>query len=497
VKLAIVVQRYGADISGGAELHARYIAELLARRHSVEVLTTCAHDYVTWRGSYAAGTETINGVLVRRFEVAHERDPEDFGRRSAHVFGHAHSLGDELAWLESEGPASPALVDHIGAQADAFDAFIFFSYRYYHAWHGIRRVPGKALLVPTAERDPALGLSFFAPVFRAVRGVFYNSPEERALIERVSGNGATPGVVVGVGSAVPRETAPERFRRNYDIRDPYVVYVGRIDENKGCRELFEYFTNYRPRLGQRLTLVLMGTSILPIPRHPHIRHLGFVSDRDKFDGIAGAEALIMPSYFESLSMVALEAWALGRPVLANGRCDVLRGQVVRSRAGLYYESFEEFAETLFTLTTNRSLNEVFSENGRAFYARHYAWPVIESKYQDLLSRVARESGSGAPVALERLPGWIARRRRTIPPAAATVDALPRGPVLDRTLDEPPPGPPRPFARVEPRRETGSGPRQADVRRPNASARQARPARPQGSGRQDRSRQDRRRRPPRR
>ena len=78
----------------------------------------------------------------------------------------------------------------------------------------------------------------------------------------------------------------------------------------------------------------MGTSILPIPKHPHIRHLGFVSDRDKFDGIAGAEALIMPSYYESLSMVALEAWALGRPVLANGRCDVLRGQVVRSRAGL-------------------------------------------------------------------------------------------------------------------------------------------------------------------
>ena len=474
MKVAIVVQRYGADISGGAELHARYIAELLARRHRVEVLTTCAHDYVTWRGTYPEGTESINGVPVRRFAVAHERDPEDFGRRSAHVFGHAHSIADEIAWLESEGPASPALIEHIGQHAGDFDAFIFFSYRYYHAWHGIRRVNDKALLVPTAERDPALGLAIFAPIFRAVRGIFYNSPEERAMIERIANNGSTPGVVVGVGSAVPRETSPERFRRAHDLHDPYVVYVGRIDENKGCGELFDYFTNYRPRLGQRLTLVLMGTSILPIPKHPHIRHLGFVSDRDKFDGIAGAEALMMPSYYESLSMVALEAWALGRPVLANGRCDVLRGQVVRSRAGLYYESFEEFAETLFTVTTNRTLNQAFGDNGRAFYDQHYAWPVIERKYQDLLSRVAQPDANTGAARLDPLPGWLTRRRKTLAPAATLVDALPRGPVLDdvRPADAP--------KMIESRRDQGSAPvfRPSPTRAPGGPQRES--ARPPAS-----------------
>jgi hypothetical protein len=77
VKLAVVVQRYGADINGGAELHARYVAEMLARRHRVEVLTTCAHDYVTWKAHYPEGSETINGVPVRRFPVAHERNPQD------------------------------------------------------------------------------------------------------------------------------------------------------------------------------------------------------------------------------------------------------------------------------------------------------------------------------------------------------------------------------------------------------------------------------------
>jgi glycosyltransferase involved in cell wall biosynthesis len=509
VKLAIVVQRYGADINGGAELHARYVAELLARRHTVEVLTTCAHDYVTWRAHYPVGPETVNGVTVRRFPVARERDPEDFGRRSTLVFDRMHSVADELAWLESEGPTSPALVDEIAARADEFDWFLFFSYRYYHAWHGIRRVARKAILVPTAERDAALGLSIFGSIFRGVRALMYNSHEERALIQALSGNTSVPGVVVGVGSEVPRETSPERFRRKHRLDHPFVVYVGRIDENKGCRELFDFFVNYRPRLGQRLSLVLMGNSILPIPRHPAIRHLGFVPDRDKFDGIAASDALIMPSFFESLSMVAVEAWALGRPVLANGRCDVLRGQCIRSRAGLYYDTFEEFAETLFTLTMNRPLNAALGENGRHFFARHYAWPVIERKYTDMLNRLAAEGAAG-PSTIEPLPGWIARRRHTQSPASAVVDALPRGPVVvDADADAGGPeaaaGPARAAAPAGSLGSPGTARSAAAVAPTTAREGIGRPAmsaapggqRPPARGRDNRPRHIRGRRPPRR
>src|SRR5918993_2120577 len=161
MKLAIVVQRYGADINGGAELHARYIAERLSRHASVEVLTTCARDYVTWKNELPAGVEQVNGVTVRRFPVAHERKPEDFGRRSERVFGKPHSYADELGWLESEGPASPALIAHVERAAPDFDFVVLFSYRYHHAWHLGRRVPEKAVLVPTAERDAAIGLTIF------------------------------------------------------------------------------------------------------------------------------------------------------------------------------------------------------------------------------------------------------------------------------------------------------------------------------------------------
>lgn len=429
MKLGVVVQRYGLEINGGAELHARYVAERLSLHAEVEVLTTCARDYVTWRNDLPEGEETLNGLTVRRFPVGREREVERFGRLSNRVFTELHSVQDELAWLDAEGPTSPALISHIARHQADYDYLIFFSFRYYHAYHGIRAAAPKALLVPTAERDGAIGLSMFGPVFRGVRALMYNSFEERAMIQGASGNTEVPHVVVGVGSAVPARTHPQRFRQKYGISGPFVVYVGRIDENKGCTELFEFFQRYSSSLRSEVTLVLMGNSILPIPDDPRFRHLGFVPDEDKFDGIAASDALIMPSYFESLSMAALEAWALGTPVLANGRCDVLHGQCLRSNAGLFYENLGEFIDTLGLLQSNRHLAQRMGENGREYFQRHYAWPVIVRKYLETLDRLKADDLAGrAPAGLEPLPGWFARRRVTLPPSRDVVATLPSGPV---------------------------------------------------------------------
>jgi glycosyltransferase involved in cell wall biosynthesis len=433
VKIGIVVQRYGADINGGAELHARYIAEHLRKHVQVEVLTTCAADYITWRNTLPPGSEVIGGVTVRRFPVTRERDPEDFGRHSDRVFHSTHAFSDELAWLDAEGPTSSALVEYIRANADAFDYLLFFSFRYYHAYHGVRAVPEKALLIPTAERDGALGLSLFGPVFRGVRALMYNSFEERALIQTVSNNSHVPGVVVGIGSEIPPSSDAARFRQKFKLRDRFAIYIGRIDENKGCAELFEYFLRYTRLLAEGLHLVLIGTPVIPIPAHPKVHHLGYVDDRDKFDALAAAELLIMPSYFESLSMVALEAWALGKPVLANGRCDVLKGQCIRSNGGLYYDNFPEFLETLRAIDFTPSLAAALGRNGREYFNRHYAWDVIERKYLEMFERLKGESTRRA---LEPVPGWFARRRQTLPPANAVVEKLPKGAVLDAQVDAP-------------------------------------------------------------
>jgi glycosyltransferase involved in cell wall biosynthesis len=426
VKLAVVVQRYGQAINGGAELHARYIAEHLARHTEVEVLTTCASDYVTWRNELPDGVERVNGIAVRRFPVKRERDPLLFGKRSEHVFTERHSIGDELDWLDAEGPTSTALIDYIGKHASEFDFLIFFSYRYYHSYFGVRAAGSRALLVPTAERDSAIGLSIFKPIFRGVRALMYNSPEERAMIQALAANKDVPGVVVGIGSEIASNPQPHRFRQKFNIRGPFALYVGRIDENKGCKELFEFFQGYIGEAPGRLTLVLIGNSLLPVPDHPRIRHLGFLNDADKFDALAASDLLVMPSYFESLSMVALEAWALGKPVLANAKCDVLKGQCIRSNGGLYYESADEFIGTLSSLERNRWLSASLGKNGRQFYHEHYDWPVIERKYLDMLDRLSKEA---APRVVDPLPGWIDRRRQDCAAGAEIVAALPAGPVV--------------------------------------------------------------------
>ena len=188
MKLAIVVQRYGADISGGAELHARYIAERLSSRSDVRVLTTCARDHVTWRTSSRLGLDDVHGIPVERFRVSRERKLPDLGIRSRRVFLRLHSIQEELEWLDSEGPVSPDLVSRLRRSGGEFDFVVLFCARYYHAYHGARAVAERAVLVPTAERDPALGLAIFQPMFRGVRAIMYNSPEERAAIEAVSGN---------------------------------------------------------------------------------------------------------------------------------------------------------------------------------------------------------------------------------------------------------------------------------------------------------------------
>ena len=425
MRLAIVVQRYGTDISGGAERHARYIAERLSSRTEVRVLTTCARDHVTWRNDFSPGLDEIHGVPVERFRVSRERSLVDLGVRSRRVFLRQHSLQEELEWLESEGPLSPGLVARLRQSAAEFDFVVLFCARYYHAYHGARAVADRAVLVPTAERDPALGLAILQPIFRGVRAIMYNSFEERAAIQAVSRNTHVPGVVVGVGSDIPRSVTPDRARQKFGLSRPFLLYVGRVDQNKGCEELFDLFVEYSRVTARDVDLVLVGTATMSVPVHPRIRHLGFVDDRDKFDIVAAAHVLIMPSYFESLSMAALEAWALGRPVLANAKCDVLLGQCLRSNAGLFYANIDDFMAALDRLLDDSTLRMALGRNGRDYFARHYSWPVIERKYFAMFDQL-RSAPARPP--LEPLPGWFARRRPTVPAAVDVMASLPSGPV---------------------------------------------------------------------
>jgi glycosyltransferase involved in cell wall biosynthesis len=389
MKVAFVVQRYGLEISGGAELHCRWVTEHMQKYWDVQVLTTRAFDYITWKDHYPKGDEIINNIPVKRFSVTKPRNPERFGRLQHDILQNEHRKEDELKWLDAEGPSSPSLIRYIDEHKNDFDYFFFFSYRYYHSYWGINTVPEKSILVPTAEHDPIVHLRIFKDLFRKPQAFIYNSIEERKMINRVSQNDHVLGEVVGVGTEVPSEFFAEDFRQKYDIRGDYLIYVGRIDENKGCDELFDFFLRFKKDTGSDIQVVLVGSTLLKIPSHPDIRYLGFLSEEDKFSALAGALVLIMPSFFESLSMVTLEAWAMQKPVLANARCEVLKGQCLRSNAGLFYEDQDEFREALTLLLSSSQLRDALGKNGQLYFNQNYTWEVIENKYLSVVNQLEK------------------------------------------------------------------------------------------------------------
>ncbi len=382
-----MVQRYGLEINGGAEYHARLIAEHIVHDFDVEVFTTTALDYVTWAHHYSEGSDDINGISVHRFKVEKNRDPKVFGEIQEYIFNDEHSLDDELRWLDEEGPTVPNLIDELERRDDEFDYYIFFSYRYYHSYHGLKKFQKKAILVPTAEHDDVVYLRLFKDLFHLPAAIVYNSLEEKEIINRVSQNFHVPGDIVGVGSEIPGDLDPDSFRRAYGIEGEYFVYIGRLDENKGVPELLRHYCRLLEETDINCTLVLMGKSVIDIPEHPKIRYLGFMNDEDKFNGLAGSQFLVIPSQFESLSMVALEAWAIGKPVVANGRTEVLQGQCRRSNAGLWYSCYEEFKEICLLLVGSERLRETLGVNGKEFFERNYSWKVIEGKYAGILANL--------------------------------------------------------------------------------------------------------------
>jgi len=395
MKLGLVVQRYGLDIAGGAELHCRLIAEHLSEQHQVEVFTTCARDYVTWKNEYEVGTERIEGVTVHRFPVRSGRSIRRFEDVQNLVFhGHNDREMEEL-WVRENGPYCPRLLRALKGRSD-IDVWIMFSYRYWTTYHALHLHRQKALLVPTAEHDPALYLSVMKDLFSLPCGIIYNSVEERTLIQNISGNFHVPGDIVGVGlnESNPQNPTDPYFEKKCQELDPYILYIGRIDKNKGCDHLFRLFRRFYEEVRQDVKLVLIGKPVIPVPDHPGIKQLGFLSETEKTLALRHSRLLVMPSQYESLSMVLLEAWRESRPVLVNARCEVLNGQSKRSNGGLMYNNYDEFSGCLQYLIQHRKTADALGLQGHRYYSENYIWPIIMDKYQKLLAIVSSNAPRG-------------------------------------------------------------------------------------------------------
>jgi glycosyltransferase involved in cell wall biosynthesis len=442
LRIAFIVQRYGAEVLGGSEYLCRVIAEQLAPRHQVEVLTTCARDYITWKNEYPEGSDRVRGVTVRRFANARTRDLDAFNKYSDWIYSHAHTRDDEMEWLRQQGPWCPALIEYLQRQHHQFDVLVFFTYLYAPTVLGMKIDPSKSVLVPTAHDEPAIRLGIFKDVFTAPAALAYNTEAERRFVHETFALRAIDEDVIGIGVEPPesadadttadaadgpstdvadrdadpadrkaarfldvddttitpganidsptfrshQSTRGDRFRRRHRLHGPVALYGGRIDPGKGCEELVEYFSRYAAKGGDAI-LTLMGVKLMPLPETSFIKFAGLLSDRERLQALEAATVVICPSPYESLSLLALEAMSVGTPILVNGRSPVLVEHCVRSNAGLYYADGDEFVESLKLLVRDDWLRAAMGRNGRDYVRRNYRWDVVLGKYERVFAKI--------------------------------------------------------------------------------------------------------------
>ncbi len=402
MKLAFVTPRYGTEVIGGAEAAARMLAERLCQRPGwqVDVLTSCAMDHLTWENTEPAGTSSVNGVTVHRFPTAAQRQLEYFDLDAKiRLAPSAVGLAEARRWVALNGPMCPDLVDAVSTT----DADIVACYPYLFATtvDGIAVSPAPTVLHPAAHDEPALYLSAFRQSFRHVDGFVYHTQAERDLMEYAFGNGAKPQVVLGLGVNDPAGGG----RRGGEILGlgdrPYLCYLGRVDEHKGCGMLAEYFARYKERHPGPLALALVGPVSDKAPDHPDVVVTGTVSEADKWDILGGAEVMVNPSAYESFSLVLLESWSLEVPVLVNASCAATMEHCERSGGGLWFGSFRSFEVTVERLVSDDDLRQRLGEAGRSYTERYYRWPAIIDRYTEFLAgAVAR--GRRRPTRLKRL-----------------------------------------------------------------------------------------------
>jgi len=383
-RVGFVVQRYG-EVTGGAERHAQQVVEQLAPHWDVTVLTTCAKNHLSWENVFPAGEQRdAAGARVLRFPVTRVRHIRPFNALSKQVFDRSNERLREEHWVAEQGPVVPGLLTHLDTHGADYDGFVFFTYLYAPTVWGLPLVADRALLVPTAHDEPPIRFGVYADVFDRPAALLCNTPEEVALIDRYFPDHA-PARVVGVGVDVPGAPEPQRFRDRHGIRNPYLLYVGRLEAGKGIPELLAHYRELRARFHDAPDLVLAGEAHMDL-RGEGVHPVGRISEQDKYDALAGALMVTVPSRFESLSLLTLEAFAAGTPVLVNGHSEVLVGQVERSGAGRGYTDLESFITGLREVGEQRVR---LSRNAKTYAAR-YTWPRVVDAYREEMDRIIRE-----------------------------------------------------------------------------------------------------------
>ena len=379
-RIAFVTQRCGLEVNGGAESLCLQIGLHMSAHWDVEIITTCALDYVRWENHYPEGLETVEGVSIRRFAVNEPRESKHFDALSAELVakGSSASLDKQEDWMRAQGPISAELLRFLEENRTDYSAFIFFGYLYATTYFGLPLVKDRAYLAPLAHDEWPIYFPMWDAIFSLPQGFIFQTPEELIFLQERFPAIALEGPISGIGIETPKRLDPARFRESYCLLQPFLLYAGRIDASKGCDEMFAWFLGRTQTNLPPYKLVLIGRETLPVPFADNIVYLGFVSEEEKWNAMAACDWMILPSRYESLSISLLETWAAGRPCLVNAGSEVLRGHCQRANGGFWFRNWEE-CESLLRSVDDKT-KTMLGRQGRDYVRNNYSWSRIESEF---------------------------------------------------------------------------------------------------------------------
>ncbi len=382
MKLAFVIPWFGANIPGGAESECLGTAAHLHEAGvPVEVLTTCIREFRSdWSTNhYPHGTEMIGGVPVRRFAVA-ERDAAEFNRINAHLMNRMPITSEEEVVFIREMMHCDDLIEFIEQQREKY-AFVFIPYMFATTCRGVRAAGERAAVIPCLHDESYAYLGIYKPVFEQARGIVFHTKAEIALARKLYAMRDGAAALLGEGIATGFASDPLRFKKKYGL-EAFLLYAGRKDAGKNVPLLMDYFCRYKELFPSDLRLVLIGDGTLAIPtgHERDIVDLGFIPVQDKYDAYSAAIALCQPSLNESFSIVMMEAWLAGTPVLVHESCAVTRDHCLASNGGLYFDSFQDFVGCVDYYLEDHERSRRMAQNGRRYVLANYTWDRIVKKY---------------------------------------------------------------------------------------------------------------------
>jgi glycosyltransferase involved in cell wall biosynthesis len=380
IRVGIVVQRYGAQVVGGAETLARNVAERLnASGFDVTVFTTAACDYTTWDNYFKPGESILKGVIIKRFKVEKSRDIDRFNIYSEKFFAADSADRDEQQWILEQGPVSPDLIEALRTEQKKYDLFLFFTYLYYPTVEGLKVINRPTILFPTAHDEPPIYLRLMKEVFEKPDALFFLTTAEMNFVKNLF-NPKKKMELVRTGMDVDYQESEEPFREIFMIYTPYLLYAGRLERGKGLELVFQAYQELKKTC--LLDLVLIGKKLMNIPEIEGLRYLGYIPENEKLTAFKNAVVSIQPSALESLSITTLESFSQKTPVLVNRQSEVLKEHVRLSGGGLAYENADEFVEQCLKIYENQALRNDLGLKGYQYLHRYFSWNRVMDKIKE-------------------------------------------------------------------------------------------------------------------